>query len=265
MMNTMQIVSYLYILFNTYLIKQLGYASGVHSLMRKDTTFKKHIDIQSEMVVDYENLDHGEVAWDFPSREIEETYLERDTNVYSYQYYSNEYLNSYQHVLALDTNKRLHITIDPEEIITMDDMNTIYNKYVKNNIIFHIKSRLKMRMKMKTNTQNLYLNEAYSNLIKLIYKDVVKIETVITDIQSFIIESVSGHNIESDIVALILISALGVMYNKTKSESIHNLKQIHTAKKKYEILKNYKKIRRHVGIFFIIMSTILNRNVKNAE
>ena len=122
-----------------------------------------------------------------------------------------------------------------------------------------------MRMKMKTNTQNLYLNEAYSNLIKLIYKDVVKIETVITDIQSFIIESVSGHNIESDIVALILISALGVMYNKTKSESIHNLKQIHTAKKKYEILKNYKKIRRHVGIFFIIMSTILNRNVKNAE
>ena len=265
MMNTIQIVSYLYILFNTYLIKQFGFANGIHTLMRKDTTFKKHLDIQSDMVVDYDNLDHGEVAWDFPSREIEETYLEMDTNVYSYQYYSDEYLNTYQDVLALDTNKRVHIPIDPEEIITTDDMNTIYNKYVKNNMIFHIKSRLKMSMKIKTNAQNLYLNEAYSNLIKLIYKDVVKIETVITDIQSFVIESVSGHNIESDIVALLIISALGVMYNKTKSESIHNLKQIHTAKKKYEILKNYKNIRRNVGVFFIIMSTIFNRNVKNAE
>jgi len=228
--------------------------------MRKDTKIKKYSELYSEMIVDYDNLDDGEVAWDFPSRENNVMDISIGINDYNLQYYSPSYLETYKRLEIVDKH-----VVEADNLITSDDINSIYNKYVKNNIIFHIKSNLKMRLKIKPNTQNMYLNEAYANLIKLIYKDVVKIETFMSDIQSFVIESISGDNIESDIVTLIIMASLGVMYNKTKSESIQNLKQIHTAKKKYEILGNYKQIRRNVGIFFIIMNTILNKNVKNAE
>jgi hypothetical protein len=256
----MPLIGYLYILYNLYLINQLCNASGIHSFMRKDQTVKNYADIQSDITVDYDNLNDGEVAWDFPSRENDVIDVSIDINDYNLQHYIPSYLEPYKRLEIVDID-----VVEEDNLIRTDDVNSIYNKYVKNNIIFHIKSNLKMRLKIKPHIQNMYLNEAYSNLIKLIYKDVVKIETFMSDIQSFVIESISGDNIESDIVTLIIMASLGVIYNKTKSESIQNLKQIHTAKKKYEILGNYKQIRRNVGIFFIIMNAILNKNVKNAE
>jgi hypothetical protein len=168
---------------------------------------------------------HGEVAWEFSEREY---YLFREEEIQPQKLMPYYYEES-----------RIE--------------NTIYEKYFKNKIYFRVKFK-------KT-----YFKTIYSALIKAAYRDIVKIETFATDIHDFALDNLKGENVESELFMVLLASALGIVYHKNKEENITDLKKIHKSIRKKEFLENYRKIKKATTIFFVVFTTILNKNVKNAE
>jgi hypothetical protein len=128
--------------------------------------------------------------------------------------------------------------------------NTIYEKYFKNRLYLRIRTS--------------YIKEAYSSFIKYAYRDTVKFETFAYDIQDLAVNNIKGASIESDLVLLLLASALGLLYNNNKAESIETLK-LSQQSTRSERLETYREIRRNTGIFFVVIMTIFGRNIKNAE
>jgi len=190
--------------------------------------------IKKQRVIMYDNSDdiwnHGEVSWDFPelSKEKEK---EKENDIIPYYYEENVIVNN----------------------IVTNMENTIYNKYFKNKIIFRKKHK------------NLYLKEIYSSFIKVAYKDAVKFETFMDEFQDFTNSNLNTPNIENQIFLLLLTSILGLLYNKNKVDDINNYKLIHKSKRKREIIEKTQKIRKNATIFFIIFTTIFNKNIRNAE
>ena len=85
------------------------------------------------------------------------------------------------------------------------------------------------------------------------------------EFQDFSNSNLNTPNIENQIFLLLLTSILGLLYNKNKSDDINTYRLIHKSKKNREIIEKTKKIRKNATIFFIIFTTILNKNIRNAE
>jgi hypothetical protein len=128
--------------------------------------------------------------------------------------------------------------------------NSIYEKYFKN----------RTHLRFRTS----YIKQIYSSFIKYAYRDTVKFETFAYDIQDLAVNNIKGASIESDLVLLLLASALGLLYNNNKAESIETLK-LSQQSTRSERLETYREIRRNTGIFFVVAMTIFGRNIKNAE
>jgi hypothetical protein len=129
--------------------------------------------------------------------------------------------------------------------------NSIYEKYFKNRLYLRIRKS--------------YIKEVSYTFIKYAYKDIVKLETFVSDIQDFAFNNIRGTNVESDLALLVVATGLGVLYNKNKAESIETLKLLQQSNRKNERLETEKQIRRNTSIFFVILMTIFGRNIKNAE
>lgn len=179
----------------------------------------------------FQQWDHGEVEWDFPqtnSAGFTKEILENDL----YYYYKTTKLTQ------------------PENC---EYTNTIYEKYFKNKVYIRVR---------KT-----YLKEVYSSLIKNAYKDMVKIETFAYEFQDLALHNmnINSNSVDSDLAMLLITTGLGLIHNKNKFDNIENLKQIHKFANKEERMEDYRKIKRNVGLLFIILTTIFGRNVRNAE
>ena len=179
----------------------------------------------------FQQWDDGEVEWDFPqtnSVSLTKEILENDL----YYYYKTTKLTQ------------------PENC---EYTNTIYEKYFKNKLYIRVR---------KT-----YLKEVYSSLIKNAYKDMVKIETFAYEFQDLALHNmnINSNSVDSDLAMLLITTGLGLIHNKNKLNNIENLKQVHKFANKEERMENYRKIKRDVGLLFIILTTIFGRNVRNAE
>jgi hypothetical protein len=179
----------------------------------------------------YDGWDDGEVEWDFPQ-----------TNSISL---TKEVLENKLYYYCKTTR-----IAQPENY---EYTNTIYEKYFKDK--FYIRVR-------KT-----YLKEVYSSLIKNAYKDMVKIETFAYEFQDLAIHNINinSNSVDYDLAMLLITTGLGLIHNKNKLDNIENLKQVHKFVNKEEKLEAYRKVRRDVGLAFIILTTIFGRNVRNAE
>jgi hypothetical protein len=129
--------------------------------------------------------------------------------------------------------------------------NSIYEKYFKNRLYLRIRKS--------------YIKEVSFTLIKYAYKDIVKLETFVSDIQDLAFNNIRGTNVESDLALLVVATGLGILYNKNKADSIETLKLLQQSNRKNERLETEKQIRRNTSIFFVILMTIFGRNIKNAE
>ena len=179
----------------------------------------------------FQQWDDGEVEWDFPqtnSASFTKEILENEL----YYYYKTTKLTQ------------------PE---ICEYTNTIYEKYFKNKVYIRVR---------KT-----YLKEVYSSLIKNAYKDMVKIETFAYEFQDLALHNmnINSNSVDSDLAILLITSGLGLIHNKNKLDNIENLKQVHKFANKEERMEDYRKIKRDVGLLFIILTTIFGRNVRNAE
>lgn len=129
--------------------------------------------------------------------------------------------------------------------------NSIYEKYFKNRLYLRIRKS--------------YIKEVSFTLIKYAYKDIVKLETFVSDIQDLAFNNIRGTNVESDLALLVVATGLGILYNKNKAYSIENMELLRQSTRKNERLETNKQIRRNTSILFVILITIFGRNIKNAE
>jgi len=127
----------------------------------------------------------------------------------------------------------------------------IYEKYFKNRIYIRFKKK--------------YINHVYYSLINVLYKDVINLENVVFDVQDLIMNKLAKENIETNLILLLMSTSLKLIYDKNKLEDINNLKLMHNSKKKEELLEEYNRIKRFSNKFFIILLTIMFKNIKNAE
>ena len=141
--------------------------------------------------------------------------------------------------------------IETERETETENKKTIYEKYFKNRIYCKINKN--------------YIKEAYSSLIKISYKEFIKLENLAFEIQNLAIANVKGETIEADLSLLLLALGLSFMNDKNKMEKIAAMKSLQQSAEKVQILDKYRKINRRTNMFFIVFITILFRNIRNAE
>jgi len=176
-------------------------------------------------ITSYDKWGQGEVKWDFP-----EIYCDDESEEYFIE-------TEREGVTETETETK--------------NKKTIYEKYFKNRIYCKINKN--------------YIKEAYSSLIKLSYKEFIKLENLAFEIQNLAIANVKGETIEADLSLLLLALGLSFMNDKNKMEKIAAMKSLQQSAEKVQILDKYKKINRRTNMFFIIFITILFRNIRNAE
>jgi hypothetical protein len=176
-------------------------------------------------ITSYDKWGQGEVKWDFP-----EIYCDDESEEYFIE-------TEREGVTETETETK--------------NKKTIYEKYFKNRIYCKINKN--------------YIKEAYSSLIKLSYKEFIKLENLAFEIQNLAIANVKGETIEAELSLLLLALGLSFMNDKNKMEKIAAMKSLQQSAEKVQILDKYKKINRRTNMFFIIFITILFRNIRNAE
>jgi hypothetical protein len=202
-------------------------------------------------ITSYDKWGQGEVKWDFP-----DIYCDDE---------SEEYF--------IETEREGETETENKKTIYEKYFTPFRIKYAQGGLLFSLKNthfvgvfnekRCKNRIYCKINKN--YVKEAYSSLIKISYKEFIKLENLAFEIQNLAIANVKGETIEADLSLLLLALGLSFMNDKNKMEKIAAMKSLQQSAEKVQILDKYRKINRRTNMFFIVFITILFRNIRNAE
>jgi len=213
--------------YSFYLLKPLHSVKPEHSVKPLHSVKPEHSVNEAfvEMNIDDDIWSHGEVYWDFPN---DNTISELDP------------------ISEIDSIQEAKITP-----IYNDEDNTIYQKFFKDKIYFRIKKN--------------YIRKTYTALIKTAYKDLAKLDNLIYEMQDILISNQNTESIESDLAVLLIVTGLSILHKKNKKDDIEYLNLIRNSMKKRERLEEFNRLRRQLSIFFIIIISVLIRNVKSVE
>lgn len=147
------------------------------------------------------------------------------------------------------------------DYISINNQNYLYNNIKNENYIYKKYFENKFHFRMKKYN----FAEIYKGFINAAYKDVTKMETIVTNIEQLSFHEIFQKNTEYQLL-LFLISSAGLLYSKNSITNI-NYQNITFLKnsKKWEKIEKHKKYRRNANIIFTVFMTILFRNVKNVE
>jgi|UniRef100_A0A6C0D968 hypothetical protein len=146
------------------------------------------------------------------------------------------------------------------------------NENFENN---YFKNSIELNNKMNNNKQNQKtpLNDiikydqlimaSKSALIKSSYKELFKFETFLSEFNNVFNSKFSQMMfIPSELFIIAILSALFVVYNKTKEAEIIRLKSLYKYDEKTEYFQRYAEFRKIVMMSFIILSCLFTRDVQ---